>query len=136
MIDSTLFSLEVDQTISTVGSNVSVEQSLTINDERMPESSVTITETATEPLLNTNGKGDKRAKKQFFQPHLTLARVKQRADVQSVLETIPDISGTMHGSNESFWNNMIFPVTNFVLFRSTLTPQGSIYEVLEEYHSN
>ena len=60
-----------------------------------------------------------------FQPHITLARISQPSgSVQSLLKSYSDYSvGTM-------------PVNFFSLFQSNLTPEGSVYTVLDRFELN
>lgn len=56
-----------------------------------------------------------------FHPHLTIGRVK------SVIKDSTKIFDNNYTSRN-------FPVKSIVLFKSTLRPQGPIYEKLEEFH--
>jgi 2'-5' RNA ligase len=87
--------------------------------------------------IGETGKGKNYPKKkEIFHPHLTLARVKQYCQVQEVFDLINEMNSKIEdrcSGDFSFWNSMVFPVASFVLFRSHLTPKGSIYEVIQEY---
>ena len=63
------------------------------------------------------------AKDHQFSPHATLARVKQLRDKASVLEKISRLSETDLGT---------MSVDSITLKKSTLTPEGPIYETLRE----
>jgi RNA 2',3'-cyclic 3'-phosphodiesterase len=56
-----------------------------------------------------------------FQPHLTLGRVQGRRNLQALLDYIR--IGPSPGCD--------FVVDHYRIYRSTLTPQGAIYDVLE-----
>lgn len=58
-----------------------------------------------------------------FHPHITLDRVKFLDDKRRFLETIDKIEV----------KEMEFHVSSFVLFKSTLTPNGPVYEKLKEF---
>ncbi len=58
-----------------------------------------------------------------FHPHLTLARVKFLKDSKSYSARLKSINVEPKE----------FTVSNFKLIRSTLTPKGSVYEVLAEF---
>lgn len=55
-----------------------------------------------------------------FRPHVTLARVKRRPP--------PELRGLIQQHSETSWGEV--PVDAVELFKSTLTPAGSLYEVL------
>ncbi len=55
-----------------------------------------------------------------FHPHLTIGRTKKKCDLSSMLD----------GS----FSSEKFTVEGYTLFRSTLTPQGPIYEVVKEFN--
>lgn len=61
-----------------------------------------------------------------FQPHVTLARVKFVHDKKGLAEAI----------NKIKIEPMEFEIKSFKLKKSTLTPQGPIYEDIEEYNAN
>ncbi len=54
-----------------------------------------------------------------FHPHLTIARVKKRADFKELF----DLS----------YKSRVFLVDSVTLFKSTLTPKGPIYEPLDRF---
>jgi 2'-5' RNA ligase len=60
-----------------------------------------------------------------FKPHFTLARVKDISELPKYLEQINKIKVIP----------MISKVDRFILYKSTLTPSGPVYEVLREFHS-
>lgn len=60
------------------------------------------------------------SEKRRFSPHLTLARLRDPAN----LEPLPDLRGEPPGP---------FLLSTFALWRSHLSPQGARYEVLEEF---
>ena len=59
-----------------------------------------------------------------FKPHITLGRVKSSANLKNLIQTIQQI--TFEGKNQHTFEKII-------LYKSTLTPQGPIYEVLKEF---
>ena len=59
-----------------------------------------------------------------FKPHITLGRVKSSANLKNLMQTIQQI--TFDGKNQQTFEKII-------LYKSTLTPQGPIYEVLKEF---
>ncbi len=61
-------------------------------------------------------------KQEKFIPHITLARFKYVKDRKTVLEKIKTLK-----------INTEWEVSSFNLIKSTLTPKGSVYEILEEY---
>ena len=63
-------------------------------------------------------------KEKKFEPHITLARIKYIKDKDKFKELIKNIKV----------EKIEFKVDNFKLIKSTLTKQGPIYEVIEEYH--
>jgi 2'-5' RNA ligase len=63
---------------------------------------------------------DKRA----FSPHLTLARIKQRVELQALREAIATLATLEFGG---------FPAHSFFLYQSTLRPAGSVYTKLAEF---
>jgi 2'-5' RNA ligase len=58
-----------------------------------------------------------------FEPHITLARIKAIDDKAQFLEGLDKIDIL----------KLSFPVSSFKLIKSTLTPQGPVYEVLREF---
>jgi 2'-5' RNA ligase len=75
----------------------------------------------------------KKKRKEVFHPHLTLSRVRQHPRVHEILDWLQDTNLALQdvtNVNYPIWRNMIFPVNKFILFRSHLTPKGSIYEVI------
>jgi RNA 2',3'-cyclic 3'-phosphodiesterase len=59
-----------------------------------------------------------------FSPHLTLARVKERLDLQPLREAIVALPSLDFGR---------FEVRSFFLYRSQLRPSGSVYTKLAEF---
>ena len=59
-----------------------------------------------------------------FSPHLTLARVKDRADVQALRRAIATLASTEFGG---------FEARSFFLYLSQLKPTGSVYTKLAEF---
>ena len=59
-----------------------------------------------------------------FSPHLTLARIKERLDLQPLREAIAGLPSLDFGS---------FEVRSFYLYQSKLRPTGSVYTKLREY---
>ena len=57
-----------------------------------------------------------------FRAHLTLARIKQRLDARKLLESIEDVGS---------YPPVEFQLTEWVLFKSELRPQGALYTPLE-----
>jgi 2'-5' RNA ligase len=62
--------------------------------------------------------------KRAFSPHLTLARIKERVELQSLREAIAALPSLEFGR---------FPASAFFLYRSTLRPTGSVYTKLAEF---
>ena len=62
--------------------------------------------------------------KRDFSPHLTLARIKERVDLQPLREQIAGLPGLDFGR---------FEASRFFLYRSQLRPGGSIYTKLEGF---
>lgn len=60
-----------------------------------------------------------------FHPHLTLARIKFLKDKNSFKDLLEDIAP----------HQALFKVDSFKLIRSTLTPEGPVYEILESFKS-
>lgn len=65
-------------------------------------------------------------KEERFHPHLTLARVKFIKDKKALLESMKKMKV----------DKVAFEVGSFKLMKSTLTPEGPVYEVLEEFKAN
>jgi RNA 2',3'-cyclic 3'-phosphodiesterase len=64
-----------------------------------------------------------------FHPHITLARFKKQEDSRSAAQLItPYLS---QGMPPEFGNE--FRASNVVLFRSTLTKNGPVYKILQEF---
>jgi len=59
-----------------------------------------------------------------FSPHLTLARIKERVDLQPLREAIAALPSLDFGS---------FEAPGFFLYQSTLRPSGSVYTKLAEF---
>jgi 2'-5' RNA ligase len=59
-----------------------------------------------------------------FSPHLTLARIKERLDLQPLRETIAALPSLEFGS---------FEARSFFLYRSSPRPTGSVYTKLAEF---
>ena len=57
-----------------------------------------------------------------FRAHLTLARIKNEVDARNLLEIIQDVGG---------YDPVDFRLTDWVLFKSDLRPQGAVYTPLE-----
>lgn len=72
-------------------------------------------------------------KKERFHPHLTISRVKQNCKVAEVHDLVEQMNKVMNDECDPIWNEMIFSVEEFFLFRSTLTPKGPIYDMIESY---
>jgi 2'-5' RNA ligase len=64
--------------------------------------------------------------KDHFEPHITLVRIKDIDDKKAFLDSIDKIQVP----------NIKFPVSSFKLIKSTLTPQGPVYEVLRSFDAN
>ena len=56
-----------------------------------------------------------------FSPHLTLARIKNRVDLSGLKRVVDETRGEKVGA---------FTVTELKLMKSTLTPEGAIYETI------
>lgn len=71
-----------------------------------------------------------------YKSHITLARVKNyqngRYLFQQILKNFSEYTSNLNFQNGSDQRLEIF-VKDFVLMKSTLTPQGSIYEILERF---
>ena len=59
-----------------------------------------------------------------FSPHLTLARIKERVDLQPLREAIAALASREFGS---------FQAASFYLYQSTRRPTGSVYTKLAEF---
>lgn len=59
-----------------------------------------------------------------FKPHVTLGRVRSSANLKNLIQTIQQI--TFEGQNQQTFEKII-------LYKSTLTQQGPIYEALKEF---
>lgn len=59
-----------------------------------------------------------------FSPHLTLARIKSKADLQPLREAVAGLDSREFGE---------FEAPGFFLYRSTLKPTGSVYTKLAEF---
>ena len=59
-----------------------------------------------------------------FSPHLTLARIKERVDLQPLREAIAALDSQEFGS---------FQAAGFYLYQSTLRRSGSVYTKLAEF---
>jgi 2'-5' RNA ligase len=59
-----------------------------------------------------------------YRPHLTLARIKDRPDMQPLRETIVSLDSQEFGA---------FSARSFFLYQSTLKPGGSVYTKLAEF---
>jgi 2'-5' RNA ligase len=64
------------------------------------------------------------SEKRAFSPHLTLARIKERLDLQPLRESIAGLPSLEFGS---------FEAPSFFLYRSQLRPTGSVYTKLAEF---
>ncbi len=65
-----------------------------------------------------------RSEKRPFSPHLTLARIKERVELQPLREAIAALPSLEFGA---------FQAAGFFLYRSTLRPTGSVYTKLAEF---
>lgn len=63
-----------------------------------------------------------------FKSHITMARVKNPKNGKYLFERI-----TKHFSSQKGLYPLNFTVREFVLMKSTLTPKGSIYSILEKF---
>ncbi|MGA2270075.1 MAG: RNA 2',3'-cyclic phosphodiesterase [Bryobacteraceae bacterium] len=59
-----------------------------------------------------------------FSPHLTLARIKERVDLQPLREAVAGLPSLDFGQ---------FQAASFFLYQSTLRPSGSVYTRLAEF---
>lgn len=75
------------------------------------------TEAALEPLGIA-------AEKRPFSPHLTLARIKEPVPLQPLRQAIADLTSVEFGA---------FTADRFYLYRSKLSPAGSVYTKLSEF---
>ena len=64
------------------------------------------------------------SEKRDYSPHLTLARIKERLDLQPLREAIAALPSLEFGS---------FQADRFFLYRSQLRPTGSVYTKLAEF---
>jgi 2'-5' RNA ligase len=64
------------------------------------------------------------SEKRAFSAHLTLARIRERVDLQPLRESIAGLASLDFGS---------FEAANFFLYRSQLRPTGSVYTKLAEF---
>ena len=64
-----------------------------------------------------------------FSPHLTLARIRERAEIQPLREAIAALT-TPNLTTPEFGG---FQAASFFLYRSTLRPAGSVYTKLAEF---
>jgi 2'-5' RNA ligase len=64
------------------------------------------------------------SEKREFSPHLTLARIKEKLDLQPLREAIAGLKSLDFGS---------FDAAGFFLYRSQLRPTGSVYTKLAEF---
>lgn len=64
------------------------------------------------------------SEKRTFSPHLTLARIKERIDLQPLREAIAALPGLEFGS---------FDAASFFLYRSQMQRGGSVYTKLSEF---
>lgn len=76
--------------------------------------------------------GFKREEKEF-KSHITLARVKEPRNGRYFFDLINRRFKELSISHEDFKNSLKFEVKEFVLMKSTLTPKGSIYDVLQRF---
>jgi 2'-5' RNA ligase len=59
-----------------------------------------------------------------FSPHLTLARIKERLDLQPLRQAVAELASLEFGE---------FQAANFFLYQSTLRPSGPVYTKLAEF---
>jgi 2'-5' RNA ligase len=59
-----------------------------------------------------------------FSPHLTLARIKERLDLQPLRQAVAGLASLDFGQ---------FQAANYFLYQSTLRPSGSVYTKLAEF---
>jgi len=64
------------------------------------------------------------SEKRAFSPHLTLARIKDRVDLQPLREAVANLGSPEFGE---------FEASSFYLYRSELRPGGSLYTKLAEF---
>jgi 2'-5' RNA ligase len=62
--------------------------------------------------------------KREYSPHLTLARIKEKLNLQPLRETVAALPSLEFGS---------FPAASFYLYQSKLRPTGSVYTKLAEF---
>jgi 2'-5' RNA ligase len=64
------------------------------------------------------------SEKRAYSPHLTLARIKEKLDLQPLRKTIAGLESLDFGA---------FEASSFFLYQSTLRPTGSVYTKLAEF---
>lgn len=64
--------------------------------------------------------------KKSFKPHLTIARIKKIKEEEKIINLLQQIEKLQV-------KNLSFKVKSFRLYKSTLTPIGPVYEVLETF---
>ena len=64
------------------------------------------------------------SEKRAYSPHLTLARIKDRVDIQPLRQAIAELASREFGA---------FEATSWFLYQSTLKPSGSVYTKLAEF---
>lgn len=64
--------------------------------------------------------------KQSFKPHITLGRFRKQASVEEKQEALASLQ-------QCAIKKLQFPVTHITLYKSTLTPLGPVYEVIERF---
>lgn len=63
-----------------------------------------------------------------FSSHITIGRMRSSLNRQKLTQVLENLTGDSGGFPAEF------PVTKITLYKSTLTPQGPIYEILKETH--
>lgn len=63
-----------------------------------------------------------------FSCHITLGRTRSNLNLDKLVSELENWAGKNTGQSQEF------PVEKLTLFKSTLTPQGPIYEILKETH--
>lgn len=76
--------------------------------------------------------GFKREEKEF-KSHITLARVKEPRSGRYFMDLVSKRFKELSIYHKDFKNSLSFEVKEFVLMKSTLTPKGSIYDVLQRF---
>lgn len=76
--------------------------------------------------------GFKREEKEF-KSHITLARVKEPRNGRYFFDLVNRRFRELSISHKDFKTSLKFEVKEFVLMKSTLTPKGSIYDVLQRF---